>query len=205
MPAFLLSLSTKKMGHPAGGGGRAGLHGDSILALRVAQVHCNQGTHRREMPVGRAIVQHRFSRGDGEEKKRENSMLIYITFFFTMYSSCLVEIGASFFLIIIFVPRREAGNLALSFARSSFVHIVWPPPRLRSTSSRSRDPLSSRLVMIVLVRCTVGNQGMAHSCPSQGVSQSHTVSLPLVAQHDSTTQCTTYLTHVVFVPQVGQE
>lgn len=60
----LLLFLVDKMGHPASGHRRARVHGDGILAVRVAQVHGDQRLDRGQVQIRRPGLQHRFSRGE---------------------------------------------------------------------------------------------------------------------------------------------
>lgn len=52
-----------KVGYPSGRQGRQQLHGHGHVALRVAQVHGDQGAYRGEVQGGREVLQHRLPRG----------------------------------------------------------------------------------------------------------------------------------------------
>lgn len=52
-----------KVDYPTGGQGRERVHGDGHVALRVAQVHGNQGAHRGQVPLGRQVLQLCLPRG----------------------------------------------------------------------------------------------------------------------------------------------
>lgn len=52
------------MDHSSGGQGRKGMLGNRHMALRVAQIHRDQGAYRGQGSGGLAFLQRRFSRGE---------------------------------------------------------------------------------------------------------------------------------------------